>query len=137
MAKGLIIPEIKLQDVMAFRTIYALCDVSKDKGLKATHFVCVLSFGRSPIWGMFSVGTGKLTRFFGSRSDIEKAYPKKAWRTKQADWTLQRVHETLDQKEKEKALRAQMKPEKRQTATTSKGEAVADNVIKLPVQQAG
>ena len=100
-----------IQQVSAYRTIYLLCDLNeKTKRLRATHYACVLSHGSQPIWGIFSVVTGKLMRFLGSRKQVEHAYPKKAWRIRAATWTVSDVskHE-LDSTERTNLVKAQLK----------------------------
>lgn len=80
-----------IQEIDVYRTVYLLCDINKDKRLRAIYYACVLSGGRSPTWGLFSVKTGKLMRFYGSRKQIEDDNPKKAWRVRAASWQLNRV----------------------------------------------
>lgn len=90
--------QITIQHVATHRVIYALCDIqTKDDKvqMRATHYVCVLSGGRTPIWGIFSARTGNLVRLAGSREMIEKQFPKKAWRRKQAEWKLNAISAEL------------------------------------------
>lgn len=101
--------EIQLQRVESFRTVYALCDVSpRTRRLKATHYVCCLVHGRSPLWGIFNAD-GRLIFFMGSRGEIEShpAYQRKAWRVKSAAMTMTRVVEALSHEEKVGHLRKQ------------------------------
>jgi hypothetical protein len=78
-----VLPEI--QDIQAYKSVYALCSVDRFGQLKATHYAAVLIGGPSPIWGIWTV-QGKLIRFLGSRAKIEEAYPRLVWRRKMASW---------------------------------------------------
>jgi hypothetical protein len=69
----------------AYKSVWALCTVSKDNTLKATHYAVVLVGGSTPTWGVWTV-TGKFQRFAASRGQIERAYPKLRWRRKMATW---------------------------------------------------
>lgn len=81
-----------LEGVLAFKSLYTLNDISKDRetgkpALKATHYCCVLIQGRDPYWGIWQV-SGQFQAFAGSRDQIEKRYPKKAWKRVMASWAL-------------------------------------------------
>jgi len=89
---------LTLQAVEAFRTIYALCDVSpKTKRLKATHYATCLVAGRKPLWGVFNTD-GRLIWFYESRHGLEQHpnFKHKAWRVKQCAWTAGLVTGNLD-----------------------------------------
>src|SRR5215471_13599990 len=82
-----------LQNIMAFKGVWALCDVSKaTKRLKATHYAACLIYGPRPVWGVWTVA-GRFQRFFAARSDIEGTYPRLVWRMKAASWALLEVEE--------------------------------------------
>lgn len=82
--------EPNLHDIMAYRGIHALCSVSKDNKLTATHYACCLVGGNHPVWAVWTV-RGKFLRFYTYKSDIEKAYPNLVWRRKMASWSLRDV----------------------------------------------
>lgn len=103
---------ILLQHVEMFRTIYALCDLRKDKSLKVTHYTCVLEAGPNPIWGIFSARTNRLMSLLGPRSMIHEKYPEKVWKRRQATWTMGRVIAALDLEERHKILRKQLDDKK-------------------------
>jgi hypothetical protein len=78
-----------LQHISAHRTIYLLNDVSEATGrLKATHYVCCLTGGPRPQWGVFNID-GKLIFIYDGKTAIERDYNRKSWRRKEAMWTLQ------------------------------------------------
>jgi hypothetical protein len=77
--------EASVEALRAYKSVYALCTVGKDKELKATHYAAVLVGGAAPTWGVWLVN-GKFQRFAGSRAQIERAYPKLVWRRKMATW---------------------------------------------------
>lgn len=79
--------EPDLEELRAFRGIHALCTVERGKKrlLKATHYASVLIGGPRPVWGVWTVA-GKFLRFYGSRHEIERAYPKLVWRRHMATW---------------------------------------------------
>lgn len=122
--------EIRLQQVEMFRTIYALCDILKDRDasgsfkLKATHYACVLEAGRYPVWGIFSARSNKLVQLLGGRAMVESQYPTKSWRRKQATWSLNKVQEILDHDEKQAELRKQVQ---------ASAVAVADRFLAAPI----
>jgi len=115
---------VTLQSVEAFRTIYALCDISpKTKRLKASHYATCLVAGRTPLWGVFDLD-GKLIWFFESRSGLEHAphFKHKAWRTKQCAWRMGYVIGQLDAQAKRDHLRDQRHGKKPKPPTV-------DNVV--------
>lgn len=81
----LALPAPEIESLRGYRSIYALCDVSKDNTLKAQYYASVLIGGPAPVWGIWTV-QGRFVRFAGSRFQIEKAYKKLVWRRKMATW---------------------------------------------------
>lgn len=82
-------PLATLKSVTAFRTIYALCDLSAaNRIVRATHYATCLIGGRAPLWGVFSAQTERLTALFDSRDALERHYPKKIWRVRQTAWQM-------------------------------------------------
>lgn len=79
-----------VENILAYKGIYVLNTVGKDGQLKATHYTCVLIGGPQPVWGVWSI-SGKFTRFYTFRSEIEKAYPQLVWRRKAARWEMSGV----------------------------------------------
>lgn len=122
--------DIKLQQVEAFRTIYALCEVMKSKDeegrfrLKATHYACVLEYGRNPIWGIFSARTNKLIQLLGSREQVENQYPTKRWYRRQATWSLGKIQEALDIEHKREILRSQLSSKKHSNSSEAESNVV-------------
>lgn len=80
-------PEPDIELLRTFRGIHVLCTVEKGRkrSLRATHYASVLIGGPSPIWGVWTV-QGRFLRFYGSRHEIEAAYPKLVWRRHMATW---------------------------------------------------
>jgi hypothetical protein len=94
-----------LGSILSYRVVWALCTSVKVEGhqrMRATHYATVLSAGRTPIWGVWTIN-GAFQRFFGSRSAIEDAYSRLVWRKKQSTWTLTDLHD-MDHSEKQRAL---------------------------------
>jgi len=83
-----------LGSIMAFRGVHALADVNETGMLRATHYATCLIGGREPMWGVWSVN-GVFQRFFGAKSQIAAAYPKKTWRLRSATWNLISVHNMI------------------------------------------
>jgi len=83
------VPE--LGPILAYKGVWALCTTNKDgDALKATHYASCLISGNRPIWGVWTVAW-KFLRFYGSRLDIEEAYPRLVWRRKMATYLLQDI----------------------------------------------
>lgn len=91
-----------LDAVMAFRGVWALCQLNKQGMLRATHFTSVLSGGPEPLWGVWTVN-GNFQRFCTKRKRVAEAYPNHTWRHKQATWSLVAVHD-MDESERRKQL---------------------------------
>lgn len=90
--------------VMAYRGVHALSELNPKTGwLRATHYATCLIGGPTPMWGVWSVN-GVFQRFFGARSQIVEAYPRKVWRMRSATWNLMAVHK-MDAAEKRKQMR--------------------------------
>lgn len=78
--------------MMAYRGVHALSDINPATGwLRATHYATCLIGGREPMWGVWTVH-GVFQRFFGAKSQIAEAYPRKAWRLRSATWNLVDIH---------------------------------------------
>jgi len=74
-------------DIHTYRSVYALSTVSK-KGnvLKATHYCACIIHGSHPTWSVWTVGGKHI--MFGTRSHIERAYPKLVWKRVMLRWSL-------------------------------------------------
>lgn len=77
--------------MMAYRGVHALADTNAQGWLRATHYATCLVGGREPMWGVWTVN-GVFQRFFGAKSQIAQAYPRKAWRLRSATWNLIDIH---------------------------------------------
>jgi hypothetical protein len=98
-----------LKDLLAYKGVYALCTVGKERQLKATHYAACLISGQNPVWVIHTVN-GKFVRFAGSRAQIEEQYPKLVWRRRMATWTLTNAeHKPLPQRRQELAQRYKAK----------------------------
>lgn len=81
-----------LHDVMGFRGVHVLGDLRiTEEGraqLIARYYCSCLVQGRSPVWALYRASNGNFVRFYGYRTEIERAYPKLVWRRKMASWSL-------------------------------------------------
>lgn len=102
-----------LQAIMAYRTIYVLCTIGESGKLVALYYACVLISGRSPIWGIASVKTGKFVRYLGSRTQVENAYSHLTWRRMQAAWTLGNVQTPMEHEARIAHVKSQIEIEAR------------------------
>lgn len=99
--ESLVVPP--LGAILAYRGVYALATVNKDTGrLRATHYATCLVGGREPWWGVWTVN-GVFQRFFSSKEQVQKAYPKLVWRRKNATWSMVRIDD-MDAKAKKAEL---------------------------------
>jgi hypothetical protein len=74
--------------ILAYKGLWALCTTNKSgEVLKATHYASVIIGGPHPVWCVWTV-RGKIQRYFGSRGQVERAYPNLVWRRKMATWAL-------------------------------------------------
>lgn len=90
--------------MMAYRGVWALSELNPKTGwLRATHYATCLIGGPQPMWGVWSVN-GVFQRFFGAKSQIVEAYPRKAWRLRSATWNLIDIHK-MDAAEKRTQMR--------------------------------
>lgn len=81
-----------LSDVLAYRGIHVIGTVRFNKELDknvltASHYASCLVFGKNPLWGVWAAN-GKFLRFYGHKTEIMEAYPKRVWRRKMASWHL-------------------------------------------------
>lgn len=81
-----------IESIMAFKGIYVLNTIDRYGQLKATHYTCVLVGGPQPVWGVWTI-SGRFSRFFTFRSEVERAYPELVWRRKAARWQMAGVLE--------------------------------------------
>jgi hypothetical protein len=90
-----------LAGLLAYKGVHALCTVTKEKTLRATHYAACLTYGQNPIWVVYTAA-GKFVRFAGSRQQIEEAYPHLTWRRKMATWALHDVEDkSLEERRRE------------------------------------
>jgi hypothetical protein len=80
-------------DALAYKTIWALASLNKDKRLSAQYYSSVLLGGPRPVWGLWSAKSGKFVRFYGGRHEIEGAYPTLVWRRKVGTFQLLNLSE--------------------------------------------
>ena len=84
-----------LAEIMSFRGVHVLGDLRvtpEGRPQLIARFYCsCLIYGRSPVWAVYKASTGSFVRFYGYRSEIERAYPRLTWRRKMASWHLAAV----------------------------------------------
>ena len=78
-----------------FKPVHLLCTMEKEQ-LKATHYACYLSHG---MWGLWTIND-KFVRHFGSRSQIEDAYPTKSWRRRAGSSYVAEIREITSEQER-------------------------------------
>ena len=100
MSESTLVPP--LGAIMAYRGVYALSTITTEGRLRATHYATCLVGGRDPMWGVWTVN-GVFQRFFGSRDQIARSYPKLTWRRKNATWHMVEVND-MDAKAKKREL---------------------------------
>ena len=87
--------------IPGFRSVHTLCTVDKaTQRLRATHFAICEVGGPAPVWHVYTVNW-RFVRMFGSKSQIERAYPKLRWRRYMAEWRLQNVDNLSIEKRRE------------------------------------
>lgn len=92
-----------LAGFMAFKGVYALCDIRADFTLKVTHYTCCVEQGPNPMWAIWTAN-GKFLRFLGRRSQVQEAYPNKAWKRMMASWRLSEMVDYMNPAERRDVL---------------------------------
>src|SRR3954468_5738742 len=72
--------QVVLEGVLVCKPVYALCSLNtKTRKLKAVKYCMVVTGGRDPVWGVWSM-RGAFARYFSKRSTVEEAHEKLVWR---------------------------------------------------------
>jgi len=102
--------------ILMFRGLHLLCtmDPTTNK-LKAAYIASCLSYGRSPVWGVFTLD-GEPRRFFGSKAKVAEGFPRHVWRTFSSQWALRHV-------EKQPAMKREEEVKEHYKATRKGAEA--------------
>jgi len=82
-----------LDPILHYRGVWLLCTTNKYGDLlKARYYASCLISGRSPLWGVWTVG-GRFLRFYSGRLEIASDYSRLVWRRKMASWNLDSLHD--------------------------------------------
>lgn len=82
-----------LDNILGYKTVYVLCSVGKTDKLKAVYYTSTLIGGSQPLWGIWSVGSGKFVRFADSKTAVARLYDHLVWRRKVGEYQLLSVSE--------------------------------------------
>lgn len=83
----------QLQRIMTYKSLHALCTVTKQKDedgrpkMRVVYFVSCLVYGRAPLWGVWNA-SGKFLHFAGGKEAISDQHPNLTWRRVMARWRL-------------------------------------------------
>jgi hypothetical protein len=77
----------RLQAIMTYKALHALCSTNKDGKMKVVYYVSCLVYGRAPLWGVWNV-SGKFLHFAPGREAVADMHPNLAWRRVMARWSL-------------------------------------------------
>jgi hypothetical protein len=80
-----------MQDFLVYRGMHVLCRLNRTMELEISHYCQCMIQGPSPMWGVWNATNGKFQHWFGSREEIEKAYPRLIWRRVMFRWGLDAI----------------------------------------------
>lgn len=77
----------KLQEIVTYKTLHALCSVNKKDEMRVVYYVSCLVYGNNPVWGVWNLN-GKFLHFSGGRDAIARIHPNLTWRRVMTRWAL-------------------------------------------------
>lgn len=95
----------KLQEIMTYKTLHALCSVNKKDEMRVVYYVSCLVYGNNPVWGVWNVNC-KFLHFAAGREAIARIHPNLTWRRIMTRWSLM-DDEHMPPRERRKFLEAQ------------------------------
>lgn len=77
----------KLQEILTYKTLHALCTTNKKNEMRVVYYVSCLVYGNNPVWGVWNINA-KFLHFASGREAISKMHPNLTWRRIMTRWQL-------------------------------------------------